>query len=235
MGISILPTLETDEGVLSMKSTISTKQLGFAVKHGRVPVLLPVVLLSCLLACFSCASPFSVARLDSDADLDLSGSWNDTDIRLATTALVDDCLASGWITQAKMRLQHNPVVIVGTILNHSSEHIDTAVISKRLEMALVNTGRIDMVADMAFRDAIREERQEQQYFASEDSAKRLGKELGADYLLQGSVRTNLDQVGGTSVRTYYISAELIDIETNKKVWVGEETIRKLIKQSKYTW
>ena len=35
------------------------------------------------------------------------------------------------------------------------------------------------------------------------------------------------------VRTYYVSAELIDIETNRKVWVGEETIKKLIKQPKY--
>jgi hypothetical protein len=47
------------------------------------------------------------------------------------------------------------------------------------------------------------------------------------------VRTNLDQSGGQMVRTYYVSAELIDIETNKKVWVGDETIKKLIKQSKY--
>ncbi|MDD3902622.1 MAG: penicillin-binding protein activator LpoB [Sphaerochaeta sp.] len=181
----------------------------------------------------SCQSAVSVNRLSSDVDIDLSGSWNDTDIRLVAEALVNDSLRSSWISEFRMHNGKNPVVIVGSFLNRSSEHIDTSIIAKRYEMELINTGKVDMVADVEFRATVRDEREEQQYFASESTAKALGKEIGADYLLQGSVRTNLDQSGGTSVRTYYVSAELIDIETNKKVWVGEETIKKLIKQSKY--
>ena len=189
------------------------------------------VLLASLM--ISCQSAVSVNRLSSDADIDLSGSWNDTDIRLVAEALVKDSLHSSWISDFRMHKGKNPVVIVGSFLNRSSEHIDTSIIAKRYEMELINTGKVDMVADVEFRATVRDEREEQQYFASESTAKALGKEIGADYLLQGSVRTNLDRSGGTSVRTYYVSAELIDIETNKKVWVGEETIKKLIKQSKY--
>ncbi|MGE4453645.1 MAG: penicillin-binding protein activator LpoB [Sphaerochaeta sp.] len=182
----------------------------------------------------SCQSAVSVSRISSDTDIDLSGNWNDTDIRIVAEALVDSSLASPWINQYKMANPgENPVVIVGTFLNRSSEHIDTSIIAKRYEMALINSGKVDMVADQSFRASVREEREEQQYFASEETAKALGKEIGADYLLQGAVRTNLDQSAGQMVRTYYVSAELIDIETNKKVWVGEETIKKLIKQSKY--
>ncbi len=195
--------------------------------YGLFMVLLSVLLLSC-------QSPVSVSRISTDTDIDLSGNWNDTDIRIVAEALVGSSLASPWITQYKMAHPgDNPVVIVGTFLNRSSEHIDTSIISKRYEMALINSGKVDMVADQSFRASVREEREEQQFFASEETAKALGKEIGADYLLQGSVRTNLDQSGGQMVRTYYVSAELIDIETNKKVWVGEETIKKLIKQSKY--
>ncbi|WP_320121384.1 penicillin-binding protein activator LpoB [uncultured Sphaerochaeta sp.] len=191
-----------------------------------------IVLVSILL--ISCQSPVSVSRISADTDIDLSGNWNDTDIRIVAEALVDSSLSSPWITQYKMAHPgDNPVVIVGTFLNRSSEHIDTSIISKRYEMALINSGKVDMVADQSFRASVREEREEQQFFASEETAKALGKEIGADYLLQGSVRTNLDQSGGQMVRTYYVSAELIDIETNRKVWVGEETIKKLIKQSKY--
>ena len=75
----------------------------------------------------------------------------------------------------------------------------------------------------------------QQLFASEESAVALGREIGADFILQGAVRTVVDQVSGKAVRTYYVSAELIDIETSRKVWVEEESVRKLIKQAKYTW
>lgn len=181
----------------------------------------------------SCQSTVSVDRLASDTNIDLSGNWNDTDIRLVSEALVKDSLRSPWLDQFRMHKMKNPVVIVGSFLNRSSEHIDTSIIAKRYEIELINSGKVDMVADVSFRASVRDEREEQQYFASESTAKALGKEIGADYLLQGSVRTNLDQVGGKSVRTYYVSAELIDIETNKKVWVGEETIKKMVKQSKY--
>jgi len=195
----------------------------------RLSVLL-VVLMALLI---SCQSTVSVDRLSSDTDIDLSGNWNDTDIRLVASSLVKDSLNSPWLDKFRMKKMKNPVVIVGTFLNRSSEHIDTSIIAKRYEMELINSGKVDMVADISFRATVRDEREEQQYFASESTAKALGKEIGADYLLQGSVRTNLDQVGGKSVRTYYVSAELIDIETNQKVWVGEETIKKMVKQSKY--
>ena len=197
-------------------------------------ILVVCFVLMCSVLMISCQSTVSVDRLSSDTDIDLSGNWNDTDIRIVAQALVESSLSSGWITQYKMRNPaKNPVVIVGSFLNRSSEHIDTSIIAKRYEMALINSGKVDMVADQNFRASVRDEREEQQYFASEETAKALGKEIGADYLLQGSVRTNLDQSGGSMVRTYYVSAELIEIETNRKVWVGEETIKKLIKQSKF--
>lgn len=199
-------------------------------KMVRLSLLLLVVLMALLV---SCQSTVSVDRLSSDTDIDLSGNWNDTDIRLVASSLVKDSLNSPWLDKFRMKKMKNPVVIVGSFLNRSSEHIDTSIIAKRYEMELINSGKVDMVADISFRATVRDEREEQQYFASEATAKALGKEIGADYLLQGSVRTNLDQVGGKSVRTYYVSAELIDIETNQKVWVGEETIKKMVKQSKY--
>ena len=182
-----------------------------------------------------CTSAVRVTRLDADTQLDLSGNWNDTDIAIVTGALIDSSLKSNWINQFRVRNGHNPVVVVGTILNRSIEHLDTAIIAKRFEMALINTGRVEMVADIGMRDQVREEREQQQYYASEESAVALGRELGADFLLQGAVRTVVDQVSGRTVRTYYVSAELIDIETSRKVWVGEETVRKLIQQPKYTW
>ncbi len=194
--------------------------------------LLLLLLASTLL--LSCQTGVSVNRLAADTNIDVSGMWNDTDIRLVSKALVDSSLSAGWI--GSFRMGHpgkRPVVIVGSFLNRSSEHIDTSIITKRYEMELINSGQVDMVADQSFRASVREERAEQQYFASEETAKALGKEIGADFLLQGSVRTNLDQSGNQMVRTYYVSAELIDIETNRKVWVGEETIKKLIKQPKY--
>ena len=198
-------------------------------------IIISIIMLLSLALLTACQNSYLVSRVSSDKDLDLSGNWNDTDIRLVSKALVESSLKSGWINQFRMKnVGRNPVVIVGTFFNRSSEHIDTAIIAKRYEMELINSGKVDMVADQNFRASVRQEREEQQYFASEESAKALGREIGADFLLQGAVRSVLDQQGNTRVRTYYVSAELIDIETSRKVWVGEETIKKVIQQARYT-
>ncbi len=204
------------------------------MKH-RVQTLMMSLMIALVLLALGCTSAVQVTRLSEADELDLSGNWNDTDIRIVTEALVGSSLKSNWINQFRVRNGRNPVVIVGTILNRSSEHLDTSIIAKRFEMALVNTGKVDMVADLGMREELRDEREEQQYHASEETAAALGREVGADFLLQGAVRTVVDQVSGKAVRTYYVSAELIDIETSRKVWVGEETVRKLIRQPKYTW
>lgn len=201
----------------------------------RTLLQISVLLMVVLMVGTGCTSSVRVTRLDADARLDLSGNWNDTDISIVTEALIESSLKSNWINNFRVRSGHNPVVVVGTILNRSSEHLDTAIIAKRFEIALINTGRVDMVADIAMQEEVREQREQQQYYASEESAAALGRELGADFVLQGAVRTVVDQVSGKSVRTYYVSAELIDIETSRKVWVGEETVKKLIQQPKYTW
>jgi len=202
---------------------------------GKRNLIKIMALLLSLLFFISCSSTVRVSRLGDDDIYDLSGGWNDTDINIVTKALVDSSLSANWITQYRVRKGSNPVVVVGTILNRSSEHIDTSIIAKKFEMALINTNQVDMVADIDFRDQLREEREGQQFYASEETAVALGREIGADFILQGAVRTVVDQVAGKTVRTYYVSAELIDIETSRKVWVEEKSVRKLIKQAKYTW
>src|SRR5690554_5149699 len=185
---------------------------------GKSTLIKIMALLLTLLFFISCSSTVRVSRLGDDDIYDLSGGWNDADINIVTKALVDSSLSANWITQYRVRKGSNPVVVVGTILNRSSEHIDTSIIAKKFEMALINTNQVDMVADIDFRDQLREEREGQQFYASEETAVALGREIGADFILQGAVRTVVDQVAGKTVRTYYVSAELIDIETSRKVW-----------------
>ena len=106
--------------------------------------------------------------------------------------------------------------------------------NKKFEIALLNSGKVDFVASSSERAEIRTERNEQQSFASEATAKSIGNETGADFMLIGAVKTIVDSISGQSARTYYVTAELIDIETNRKLWAGEDSsIKKLIKTPVY--
>ena len=191
------------------------------------------VLLLVFTGCESTKS-VNVDRIDANTAIDLSGYWNDTDIRIVAETLVKDCVNANAIENYIRNERMLPVVIVGTFRNDTDEHIDTSILAKKFEAALINSGRVDFVASSSERQEIREERLEQQEWASEETAKRLANEYGADFMLIGSVKTSVDMVDNKTVRTYFVYAELIDIETNRKLWIGENSeIKKLITKSNY--
>jgi len=193
-------------------------------------VMLAFALISSFVIFTGCSSAPEVTRVSSDTQTDLSGYWNDTDVRLVSETIIKDCLSSPRVAQFEKNKGELPVVIVGTFRNDSDEHIDTSIITKKMEAAIINSGKAEFVASKTERSEIRDERQEQQSWSSEATAKAIANETGADYILIGSVKTIVDKAGKYATRTYYVYAELIDVESNKKIWMGSnEEIKKVIK------
>ena len=187
-----------------------------------------------VLLLFSCASGPQVQRVDAGKQTDLSGYWNDTDVRIVSETLINDCLNSPRVDQAIRTMRgRTPTVIVGRFRNDSSEHIDTSIISAALERTIFNSGKMDFVAGGSTRDELRTERLDQLGNASEETAAAIGKETGADFMLTGSIKTIVDKAGNQTVRTYFVSAEMSHIETNQRIWMGENSeIKKIIVQPK---
>jgi uncharacterized protein (TIGR02722 family) len=181
----------------------------------------------------SCSSNPTVTRVDAGTQVDLSGLWNDTDVRLVCESLIKACLESPRVAQEIERRGGTPTVLVGSFKNESDEHIDTSIISSTMEIAIFNSGKLDFVAGGNVREELRTERQEQQGNASEATAAALGNETGADFLLTGSVKTIIDRAGGTATRTYFVNAEMTNIETNARMWMDQNSeIKKVIQTPK---
>jgi uncharacterized protein (TIGR02722 family) len=177
-------------------------------------------------ALVGCAT--TVSRREVTEEIDLSGYWNDTDSRLVSEEMVSDCLSRPWSNKASARFGREPRVIVGTVHNKSQEHLNTQTFVKDLERALVNSGSVDVVASRDERGELRSERLDQQKHATLESAKSMGRELGADFMLQGQINSILDQSGKQQVRFYQIELELVDLESNRKVWIGQKKLKKLV-------
>jgi len=199
-----------------------------------------IFILLLFIALFSaCSSNPKVKRVDADSQIDLSGRWNDVDVRTVSNSLINDCLSSPRVSQfiQQYSSQNNgrlPASLVGTFKNDSSEHIDTSILSKAMEIAIVNSGKMDFVAGGDVLTELRTERQDQQGNANEETAAALGNETGAVLLLTGSVKSIVDRAGNRTVRSYFVSAELTNIETRTRLWMGENSeIKKEIRQSNY--
>ena len=190
-------------------------------------------LLSFAVVLFSCSSTPKVTRVAEDEQIDLSGNWNDTDSKLVADEMIADSVAKPWLENFIAQKQNKPRIIVGTILNKSDEHINTETFTKDLEIALLNTGKATFVASKDQREEIRSERMDQADFSDPATVKKFGKELGADYMLKGQINTITDAVKKTTLKYYQVELELIDIETNEKVWIGQKKIKKVVGKSKY--
>jgi uncharacterized protein (TIGR02722 family) len=165
--------------------------------------------------------------------IDLSGKWNDTDSRFVSEAMIDDCLNRPWLQKYRQRHKENsPVVIVGTVRNMSHEHINVQTFVKDLERALINSGEVEFVSSKVERGEMREERKDQARHSSEETAKSEGEEVGADFMLKGTINSILDKVEGKAVMFYQVNLELHNIETHKVVWIGEKKIKKYIKRKR---
>lgn len=176
-----------------------------------------------------------VKRVAVDETIDISGRWNDTDSQLVSAEMIADIATRPWIEEYTSKNGKKPVVIVGTIRNKSSEHIETETFTKDLERELINNGRVTFVANTVERGELRAERKEQQTWSREETQKRIAAETGADYMLQGGIKTIVDQEGKRQVMFYQVDLEMIHLESNEKVWMGDKKIKKYIKKSSRKW
>jgi uncharacterized protein (TIGR02722 family) len=171
-----------------------------------------------------------VTRVQSDSVIDLSGRWNDVDSRLTAEEMINDCLNKPWLYKWQTA-GRQPTVIVGKIVNKSHEHISVETFVKDVEAALLNSGRVNFVANKTEREQVRDEKEDMQDNASVQTAKSLGEETGADLMMLGTLNAVPDQEGREAVVFYQVNMELIDIESNQKVWIGTKKIKKFVERA----
>lgn len=199
----------------------------------RILSIMIVAVLSAVLV--GCGPSMQVSRVDPDKTIDLTGKWNDSDSQRVADKMVSSCLESNWIYEYSRENNDKPTVIVGLFRNKSSEHISPETFTKDIERELLNSGKVDFVAMSEEREALREERKDQEAYATMESAAEMAQEEGADFMLQGVFHSSKQRWEGERVIAYKVDMELINIQSNRKVWIGSKTIKKKVSQSRYSW
>lgn len=187
-----------------------------------------------LIALAGCAT--QVDRISPDEVRDVSGVWNDTDSRLVSEEMIADMLSRPWLdSYVRSHGGQAPVVIVGDIRNLSHEHINTRTFISDIERELINSGRVQFVAAADVREQIREERADQDINASEQTRNEMGQELGADFMLVGSINTIIDAEDDLAVKYYQVDLSLLSLADNRKVWLGQKKIKKVVEKNALRW
>lgn len=175
-----------------------------------------------------------VNRAPQDGTEAESGRLNDTDSHTVAAAMVQEALDSPWLQRFTQFAGRPPMVAVGTVLNRGHERLNTHTFLKDLQRELSNSRQVQYVTDAGQRQEVRQERAEQGQNVRPDPVKPAGQDLGADFILQGSITTTVQSVEATKALHYQIDLELFDITSNVKVWSGQKTLTKIVERHKAT-
>ena len=205
-----------------------TQKIGVRIMAGAVAVA----------ASFSggCAS-FEGEYSDPNKVEIIDDRWNETDARVTSEQMIQGLLSKYWLSAFKERnAGKRPLVIVGDVQNRTDEHIDTKALADYVTDELINSGRVRFV-DAANRQRILNEIQYQTEsgMVSEKTAKKKGRQVGADFLLTGSLTSSVHSMDDVKTVTYQTNLRLTDLETAEIVWSDKHLIKKRFKRSGSSW
>ncbi len=122
-----------------------------------------------------------------------------------------------------------PTLLVGEIVNKTSEHLDTSSIVSSLKVEISSTG-IVRILDRANKDLLLEEQKlNQAGFTSAERATKIGKLWGAKFYLSGSLSSKVAYTKKATNNYYKLVVSILDIETGQEIWVGESDVNKITK------
>ena len=193
-----------------------------------------IVLLPAFAAAISGCSTTKVSRVEAGKEIALTDRWNDEDSRQVADAMIDDMLSFPWLRDFERQHKGDrATVIVQHVANKSHEHIATDTFVNDIKRALIRSGKVDFVAGGEEREAVREEKKQQDVYASEKSRVEMGQETGANFALSGSINSFVDQIEGKRVTFYQVDLKLINLKTTREVWNGQKQIKKFMERSRF--
>ena len=149
-------------------------------------------------------------------------SINIQDFIQAADAATGDLLAGG----ALDKVANPPAVIaISRIVNNTGQQIDTDLLTKKIRVALLNSGKAQTTTTMGLggtaEDPMAKGLQQEAEFKADQPATRT-----PDFTLSGKIIQTIARDGGTSQSTFSFQLSLTDTKTGLAVWEGEKEITK---------
>ncbi len=185
----------------------------------------------------ACGGTRSVTREKAGTGRELSGNWSAVDAKETSEALIKDCFASPWLGEFSDEQGRKPRirVDVNAITNKTDEHIDAQNFIKSIERAMLNSGKVSVLAQTGVETKAVRGEQDDAVGGRVDEGASVGSEKGADFMVTVRIGSILDQAEGQKVKFYKVNFELLNATTKEKVWIGDHEIQKFVTQSRASW
>lgn len=190
-------------------------------------VMSPKIFLSLaavLLGLTACGGPkaFTKGNYDDPTRVELlDDKFNEADMQQMSDTIVKAMVACPEISADK-----RPVVMVDLVKNNTEEHIDMTSLTDKIQTALIKSRRVKFI-DKNARETLDEEyRYNEAGNVAKEKQKKRGKQTGADYVMRGTMATNIQEVGNDKFIYYKLTMNLVNLESSEIDCTEEKEIRK---------
>ena len=169
-----------------------------------------------------CATKAHYIQTGGRESLVTVNSINIQDFIQAANNETSDMLASG----ALDKVPNPPAVLaISRIVNNTGQQIDTDLLTKKIRVALLNSGKAQTTTTLglggAAEDPMAKGLQQENEFKSDQKVTRT-----PDFTLSGKIIQTIARDGNTSQSTFSFQLSLTDAKTGLAVWEGEKEITK---------
>lgn len=152
----------------------------------------------------------------------LDDKFNEADMQQMAATIVESIANCPDIKEAKKP----PTVALAKVNNRTEEHIDTDSLTDMIRTNLIKTRKVKFVDRKSRGDLDEEYDYNNSGKVSGDSKKKAGGQIGVDYLLGGSIATNIQQVNNDKYIYYKLTMNLTNVTTSVIDCSEEKEIRK---------
>ena len=179
-----------------------------------------------------CSPNWKVKRIDPAETVDLDYRFDDEDARQVAHGMIEDALSKPWLVEHMAVNDKRPLVVVGTVKNATGDYINADLFTDVIQEELLNSGKVRFIADRDQRAELRQQRLEELEFRDPATINHAAMEKGADYMMLGRIKDVKERSIDSKqvVYFYQVTLEMIDIETNEKVWIESREIKKTAKR-----
>lgn len=176
---------------------------------------------------------------DAQAQETVNVDWGSTDLQTFSKHMVESLLESPALSYFAGPAKGDDMRVIaymGGVSNETKEHVNTVGITDSIRTELLQSGRFRFVAGDPGQDEIGEQVRFQQGSGrvNPEMAKAFGKQLGADVIVYGALRS-IEKKSGRSLGSaltstkdvyYQFVLNCVNIETGEIIWSNQEEIRK---------
>jgi uncharacterized protein (TIGR02722 family) len=152
----------------------------------------------------------------------LDDKFNEADMQQMADEIIRSMVACPNVSNA----HQPPVVIVDRVQNRTEEHIDMQSLTDKIRTALIKSGKVRFVNKEQRENLEEEYKYNESGAVSGPTAKQRGKQIGADYVMEGSLATNIQQVGNDKLIYYKLTMNMTNLETSTIDCTDDKEIRK---------